>query len=85
MAHKLAGGKVRRRDDDAQLPVRLGGLVMAQVGDRIKGSEIGRPDRWCLCVVCVDCDAGRWVQDKRPLPCGVAIVPESYIVTAWDC
>lgn len=46
---------------------------MPKVGDRIKGSEIGHSDRWYIWVECVDCNAGRWVQERAAVPkrCGV--------------
>jgi ribosomal protein S27E len=41
---------------------------MPKVGDRIRGPEIGRSDRWYIWVECVDCNAGRWVQDNAHTP-----------------
>lgn len=41
---------------------------MPEVGDRVRGSEIGRSDRWYIWVECEDCKAGRWVQDNGVIP-----------------
>ncbi len=39
---------------------------MPQVGDRVRGVAIGRPDRrWHIWVECVDCGEGRWISDRQ--------------------
>jgi ribosomal protein S27E len=42
---------------------------MPQVGDRVRGVAIGRPDRrWHIWVECVDCGEGRWISGRQFLP-----------------
>jgi hypothetical protein len=39
---------------------------MPEHGDRIRGEDIGKARRWYVWLVCVDCEAGRYMWYKAP-------------------